>query len=463
MNDHIETLREMFAVCANERRMKEAYAIDAAIRALESLRGGGEVDWRGHYVEQTAMRYMDAGLKRREALLSAEKDAKALDSMTRTIRLATPELPEGERGEEVWWREPPPGTRFLSEVEVRFDGVNTHGWSREIVKTSQPAAVQQEKANICLFDATNPCDGTCGECHHLAAAPRPQYPEKFERNGSETTDAADLLMPRVERAAREFDSAGMKEDASLLRGLAERYGVAATSQPAAVQGWGNHLAAIRSLVSPLQYDTICEVFREQDAIAAAPQPQGYPDEAAKARMIHDFPKLMDFFTKWAFGPKLAPSCLVCGVSTQGREIGIRHMELPSIVVCMQCRNLATATPPASGGAVGCSNCWGDKWMKDGAPCPACNRNGRGGHAHYTPSPTSARELPERPSAEWYRRKVMEGDDVEAMAGPAPTFFVCSNLSERHRMPFDPSGHCPFCRNDGLGNWSCTPEGERDGS
>lgn len=31
--------------------------------------------------------------------------------------------------------------------------------------------------------------------------------------------------------------------------------------------------------------------------------------------------------------------------------------------------------------VGCSHCWGDRWMKDGTPCPACNPSGSGGHAH----------------------------------------------------------------------------------
>lgn len=52
-----------------------------------------------------------------------------------------------------------------------------------------------------------------------------------------------------------------------------RQALTAAPQPAQTHGWGNHLAAIRSLVSPLQFDTICEVFREQDAIAAAPRPQ----------------------------------------------------------------------------------------------------------------------------------------------------------------------------------------------
>jgi len=32
----------------------------------------------------------------------------------------------------------------------------------------------------------------------------------------------------------------------------------------------------------------------------------------------------------------------------------------------------------------CSHCMDDRWMKDGSPCPECNRNGRSGHAHSTP-------------------------------------------------------------------------------
>ena len=35
-----------------------------------------------------------------------------------------------------------PGTRFLSETEVRMDGVNTHGWSREEIKASTTPPAQ---------------------------------------------------------------------------------------------------------------------------------------------------------------------------------------------------------------------------------------------------------------------------------------------------------------------------------
>lgn len=40
-------------------------------------------------------------------------------------------------------------------------------------------------------------------------------------------------------------------------------------------------------------------------------------------------------------------------------------------------------------AVACSHCWGDKWIKDGSPCPACNRNGRSGHNIPALSPQAA--------------------------------------------------------------------------
>lgn len=44
----------------------------------------------------------------------------------------------------------------------------------------------------------------------------------------------------------------------------------------------------------------------------------------------------EFFDKHALGPKSAPSCLVCGQTTQ--EPAIQHMELPGIVVCNKCRS-----------------------------------------------------------------------------------------------------------------------------
>jgi hypothetical protein len=64
------------------------------------------------------------------------------------------------------------------------------------------------------------------------------------------------------------------------------------------------------------------------------------NEAAVERMVHDFPALQAFHTKHALGPMLAPSCLCCGKSTQGVEIGVRHMELPGVVICKPCHTAA---------------------------------------------------------------------------------------------------------------------------
>ncbi len=72
--------------------------------------------------------------------------------------------------------------------------------------------------------------GACSECGgdgYTTPPPAPDlFPAKFSRDGDETTDGADLLVPHVERAARDLEAAGMDVDAGLLRGLAERYGVA---------------------------------------------------------------------------------------------------------------------------------------------------------------------------------------------------------------------------------------------
>jgi hypothetical protein len=57
---------------------------------------------------------------------------------------------------------------------------------------------------------------------------------------------------------------------------------------------------------------------------------------------HDYPKLSEFFHKYAIGLKLAPSCLCCGQSTQDKEIGIRHLELADIVICRECQIKATS-------------------------------------------------------------------------------------------------------------------------
>jgi hypothetical protein len=65
------------------------------------------------------------------------------------------------------------------------------------------------------------------------------------------------------------------------------------------------------------------------------------NETAAARMVHDYPALLEFFTKHALGPKPAPSCLVCGQTING-EPAIKHLELPGVVVCFPCRDAARA-------------------------------------------------------------------------------------------------------------------------
>lgn len=54
----------------------------------------------------------------------------------------------------------------------------------------------------------------------------------------------------------------------------------------------------------------------------------------------DCGKFREFYNKHALGPKAQPSCLVCGRSMHGRTVGIQHMELPGVVVCIECRDNA---------------------------------------------------------------------------------------------------------------------------
>jgi hypothetical protein len=65
------------------------------------------------------------------------------------------------------------------------------------------------------------------------------------------------------------------------------------------------------------------------------------------RVIHDFPALQAFHEKHALGPMLAPSCLCCGQQTHPvmRPAAIKHGELPGIVICETCRNLAARPAP----------------------------------------------------------------------------------------------------------------------
>lgn len=63
--------------------------------------------------------------------------------------------------------------------------------------------------------------------------------------------------------------------------------------------------------------------------------------ADQARMVHDFPRLMEFYSKHALGSLLPPSCLTCGQTVHGAKgatdgPAICHGELPNIVVCAKC-------------------------------------------------------------------------------------------------------------------------------
>jgi hypothetical protein len=72
-------------------------------------------------------------------------------------------------------------------------------------------------------------------------------------------------------------------------------------------------------------------------------------QAGVDRVIHDFPALQAFHIKHALGPMLAPSCLCCGQQTHPvtRPVAIKHGELPGIVICETCRELAARQAPDS--------------------------------------------------------------------------------------------------------------------
>lgn len=57
-------------------------------------------------------------------------------------------------------------------------------------------------------------------------------------------------------------------------------------------------------------------------------------EACRRDGVH----LHKFFTKYALGPLLSPSCLCCGKTCH--EPAISHTELPVIVICKKCRDAA---------------------------------------------------------------------------------------------------------------------------
>lgn len=86
---------------------------------------------------------------------------------------------------------------------------------------------------------------------------------------------------------------------------------------------------------------VIELASQQEV--AAPVGDAKRDEV----MRHDYPILQQFHTKHAMGPLAAPSCLCCGKSTQGTEIGVQHLELPGIVICAPCKAAASRVPVAS--------------------------------------------------------------------------------------------------------------------
>ncbi|MFD1121871.1 hypothetical protein ACFQ2T_05100 [Methylophilus flavus] len=59
-----------------------------------------------------------------------------------------------------------------------------------------------------------------------------------------------------------------------------------------------------------------------------------PKSEAEQRMLHDYPKLLDFFTKYAMGRKIKSSCFKCG--SNRNNPAITHLELPDIYICDVC-------------------------------------------------------------------------------------------------------------------------------
>ncbi len=65
-----------------------------------------------------------------------------------------------------------------------------------------------------------------------------------------------------------------------------------------------------------------------------------PPGDADERMRHDYPILQQFHSRYALGTLAAPSCLCCGRQTHPitRPIAVKHMQLPAIVICKQCKD-----------------------------------------------------------------------------------------------------------------------------
>lgn len=68
----------------------EIYAAMLAAAPINPAPPTSGVDWRGHYIEVTAMRYMDNGLHRAAAMQAAEREARSMEAMTGTMQTAEP-------------------------------------------------------------------------------------------------------------------------------------------------------------------------------------------------------------------------------------------------------------------------------------------------------------------------------------------------------------------------------------
>lgn len=89
--------------------------------------------------------------------------------------------------------------------------------------------------------------------------------------------------------------------------------------------------------------TLCSIRAIEKALdLARPHEVAAVGDARRDEVMrHDYPVLQQFHTKHAMGPLAAPSCLCCGKSTQGVEIGVQHLELPGIVICKPCKDAAS--------------------------------------------------------------------------------------------------------------------------
>lgn len=79
--------------------------------------------------------------------------------------------------------------------------------------------------------------------------------------------------------------------------------------------------------------------REDVGVVASPSLDGVLT-VARAQA---YPTMSAFFNKYALGTLAKPSCLICGRNDYA-EMGIQHAELPSVVVCLPCRDAATNRP-----------------------------------------------------------------------------------------------------------------------